>query len=452
MATQLGVLLLLALLVSNLLAVLVLQRAGTLVHPLSGTQALERLAIAYRVAAQLPPAQALPLLRAMSSGEVDVRHAARAEVPALAMRTEERRLARELRRMLALPAATPVWMQLERIDGSPAREQVLHPAGWAPLRLRSSVRLPDGSWLNVVQHPAGGYEWGRLLAYSLPVSLLPVLLIAWAFMRRVVRPVRRLAQATERVSRGDWSAPLPLSGPREARELTAAFNTMQARLARQVESRTRMLAAISHDFGTPITELRLQLELLPPSPGRQDMLDSLADLAAMVRETLAFVRDDARQEPLQPFALPALLDTLARRYRRLGRPVRWDAAAPATCLGRPLALKRALGNLIDNALVHGGEAEVSLHGEAGGGWRLEVRDHGPGIPAPWLEQVFEPFVQLAPGAAAPEGGRGGMGLGLAIARACVQAQGGELVLENRRPGLCAIVSLPAAPARDPQNR
>ncbi len=446
MASQLGVLLLLALLVSNGVAMLVLQRAGTLLHPLADAQALERLAIAYQIATRLPPVQAQPLLAAMSSGKLSVQRAPSAQVAALDMRTEERRLARQLRRTLGLGEATPVWMQLERVDGSHARVQVLHPSGWAPLRLRSSVRLPDGQWLNAVQHPAGGYEWRRLLAYSLPVSTLPVLLIAYVFVYRVVRPFRCLAQATEQVSRGEWSTPLRLSGPREARELTAAFNTMQERLGRHVESRTRMLAALGHDFGTPITELRLQLELLPDSPERQDMLDSLAELAAMVRETLAFVRDDAQHEPLQRFSLTALLEALVLRYRRLGRTLDWSGAPPAWCLGRPLALKRALSNLIDNAFVHGGGAELTLRADDAHGWRLEIRDHGPGIPEEWLEQVMEPFVQLAPADAAQPGHRGGMGLGLAIARACIQAHGGELVLENRTPGLCAIVQLPGVPA------
>ncbi|MFT4247991.1 MAG: HAMP domain-containing sensor histidine kinase [Pseudomonas sp.] len=441
MATQLGMLLVVALVASNLIAMLVLQRAGTLVHPLAREQALERLTLGYRIATRWPPEQARVLLASMPGARLRLWQAAQPELEPQPMRHEEHRFARELRQWLGLPADAVVRMQLERGGGGPAREQVLHPDGWAPLRLRSSVRLPDGSWLNAVQYPAGGYEWARLLAYSLPVGTLPVLAIAGLFVRRLVRPVKRLAEASERAGRGQWSAPLPLSGPREARELTAAFNAMQERLARHVETRTRMLAAISHDFNTPITELRLLLELLPPSPERQDMLESVAELGAMVRETLAFVRDDAANEPLRRFCLDALADTLVRRYRRLGQPLRRSGwRGPAACLGRPLALKRALTNLIDNAIVHGGDAELALHRDDDNGWCLEIRDHGPGIPEACLEQVFEPFVRL------DRNRIGGLGLGLAIARTCIRAHGGELELRNMSPGLCAVVRLPYAPA------
>jgi signal transduction histidine kinase len=291
-----------------------------------------------------------------------------------------------------------------------------------------------------LQHPAGAYEWSRLLAYTLPVTTIPVLLIVIFFMRRVVKPVKDLAQATERVSRGEWIAPLPLTGPQEARDLTLAFNVMQERIARHVEGRTRMLAAISHDLNTPITELRLQVELLEDGSLRDDMLESLAELRAMVRETLDFVRGDALQEKTRTVSVNGLLDDLARRYQTLEQPVSWGVIEPIDCHCRPLALKRAITNLIDNALKHAGDAQVSVWLEEGGLIRLEILDHGPGIEPSWLTQVFEPFVQLG------RGGAGGVGLGLAIARACIQAHGGELALENRPPaGLCAVVRLPAAP-------
>ncbi len=235
-------------------------------------------------------------------------------------------------------------------------------------------------------------------------------------------------------------------GPQEARDLTTAFNIMQARIARHVEGRTRMLAAISHDLNTPITELRLQMELLDDGPERDDMLESLDELRAMVRETLNFVRGDAVQEATVEISLTALIDDLAKRYATMGTPIGWRGASEIMCRCRPLALKRALTNLIDNALKHAGDATVSLFKAPDGDIHLEVLDHGPGIEPAWLTQVFEPFVQLSQtGTDHPQGG--GLGLGLAIARACVQAHGGELTLENRPPaGLCAVVRLPAGVA------
>jgi signal transduction histidine kinase len=147
------------------------------------------------------------------------------------------------------------------------------------------------------------------------------------------------------------------------------------------------------------------------------------------------------QEPTVTVSLNEMLDDLARRYRTLEQPVTWEWAEAIICRCRPLALKRALTNLIDNALRHAGDAHISLGREESGMIRLEILDHGPGIEPAWLTQVFEPFVQLGRG-----GAGGGLGLGLAIARACIQAHGGELALENRPPaGLCAVVRLPAAP-------
>jgi signal transduction histidine kinase len=440
MTHQLGVLLLLALLASNAIAMLFLQRTGALIHPLARTLTLERLATAYHVAHELSSADASRVLATMTTADAGFWIAPRSQVEPDDMRAEERRLTRDLRGRLVLSPRIEVDMQLERTSGGPAREQVFAAAGWAPLRLRTRIELPDGQQLNALQHPAGAYEWSRLLAYTLPVTTIPVLLIVIFFMRRVVKPVKDLAQATERVSRGEWIAPLPLTGPQEARDLTLAFNVMQERIARHVEGRTRMLAAISHDLNTPITELRLQVELLEDGSLRDDMLESLAELRAMVRETLDFVRGDALQEKTRTVSVNGLLDDLARRYQTLEQPVSWGVIEPIDCHCRPLALKRAITNLIDNALKHAGDAQVSVWLEEGGLIRLEILDHGPGIEPSWLTQVFEPFVQLG------RGGAGGVGLGLAIARACIQAHGGELALENRPPaGLCAVVRLPAAP-------
>lgn len=438
LARQLSLLLLLALLASNAIAMLFLQRTGSLIHPLSRSFSLERLSTAHHTAIDLPPDETAHLLAAMSTGETRLWIAPTPEVAPFELRPEEQRLANELRAQLQLDNATTIGMQLERVSGADARTHVFSPAGWAALRLRSSVALPDGSYLNAVQYPAGAYEWGRVLAYSLPVSTLPVLLIVMFFIARVVRPVKTLALATARVSRGEWIAPLPERGPQEARDLTAAFNTMQANLARHVEGRTRMLAAVSHDLNTPITELRLQVELLEPGPSRDDMLESLAELSAMVRETLNFVRDDALQEPTTTVSLTGLLDDLAKRYQRLQKAVTWNGAPPLMLTGRPLALKRALTNLIDNALHHAGDASLSLAREDDGRLCIEILDHGQGLPEAWLSKVFEPFVQRGVS-------DGGVGLGLAIARSCIQAHGGELLLENRPPaGLCAVVRLPAA--------
>ncbi|MFN2994446.1 ATP-binding protein [Serratia plymuthica] len=441
MANQLTLLLVLALLISNVIAIVYIQLTGALIHPMSRVNALERLAIAYQAVQHLSPTDSEKLLRTIDTSDAHFWVDTRPDVPYFPMRSEEQRLVADLTRLA--PSASHSVMQLERTDGGLAREHLFRSTGWQPLRLRTSIKLPDGRYLNGVQHPQQAYEWSRLLAYALPVTSMPVLLIVIFFMRRVVQPVKSLAEATERVSRGEWITPLPLRGPQEARELTQAFNLMQERLARHVEGRTRMLAAVSHDLNTPITELRLQVELLEEGPARDDMLDSLQELSAMVSETLKFVRGDALQEKTVSMSITRLLDDLARRYRTLGKSVEWPGAEQIEILCRPLSLKRALTNLIDNALIYAGEATLSLTQDADN-VRIEVLDHGAGIALSELEQVFEPFVQLSHQSMLEDKGiGGGLGLGLSIARATVHAHGGELILENRPPaGLCAVVILP----------
>lgn len=435
LAQQLSLLFCLALLASHLIGMAFLHRHGTLLHPLSRDASLGQLATAYHAARDLAPAQAAQLLKVMGDGTSRFWLDEKVHVEPFVARAEEQRLAQDLRTRLRLSADTPVNFQLERVDGSDARAHLLSTSSWASLRLRSSLALGNGLYLNAIQFPSGAYQWRTLLAYSLPVTTLPVLMVLIFCISRVIGPVKSLASAAERVSRGEWIVPLPLRGASEARELTHAFNTMQTRLARHVEGRTRLLAAISHDLNTPLTELRLQVELLEEGPARDDMLESLGELSAMVRETLTYVREDAVQEATCTLLVDDLLGELARRYQLLGQPVTWPVPVDVRLHCRPLALKRALTNLIDNALKHGTSARVDVRVQDHT-LVLEILDQGPGLPEAWLEKVFEPFVRLGPSG-------DGLGLGLAIARSCVQAHGGELVLQNRQPsGLCAVIHLP----------
>ena len=443
MVAQLVLLLLVALLLANLIAVTGTQLTGSLLHPLSRSLAVERLSVAYQMARQLSSADELPGLTEQREDGARFWLAKDPEVPTFALRSEERQLREELMRQLALSSATLVTMQLERTDGGLARSSVFSASRWSPLRLRSSVKLPDGRFLNGVQPVIQAYEWGRLLSWSLPVASVPLMLISIFFIFRVVRPIRTLAVATDRLSRGEWTTPLPLTGPSEARDLTRSFNLMQIRLARHIESRTGMLAAMSHDLNTPITELRLQVELLEAGQTREDMLESLNDLRAMVSETLNFIRGESSQECSQRCSLSLMLAEMVRRYRLQGKAVSWQGPEQTEIICRPLALKRALGNLIDNALAYAGDATLVLT-SLPEGICIEVLDHGPGIAAENLLQAFEPFVRFGEqrlNQSVTSGG--GLGLGLSIARACIHAHGGELTLENRPPaGLCAVVLLP----------
>ncbi|MGC3985558.1 MAG: ATP-binding protein [Pseudorhodoferax sp.] len=310
--------------------------------------------------------------------------------------------------------------------------------GWSILTLESGVRLPDGRWLHARQLPLAGYQWWRLLRFSVPTSTLPVLAIVLLCVWRMLRPLKTLADAAERVSRGERIDPLPLVGPRETRELSAAFNLMQEKLTRFIDHRTQMLAAISHDFRTPITSLRLRAELVDEPAQRAAMVRTLDEMRTMVEQTLRFAQDDAALEETRETDLRALLQQIEQEQHALGHDV---VLAPGPALpyrARPVSLKRAVANLVDNAVRHGGRARLAL--AAGQPVRITVDDDGPGLDASLLEQVFEPFFQRDQ---ARNHQGGGVGLGLSIARSCVRAHGGEVALANRpEGGLRATVTLP----------
>ncbi len=455
LAWQFGLLLVGALLASHFIAMALLQRTGALIHPISREQALATLATAHALAGRPGPddARRTELLALQASPSARLWLSAAPTLAPFAMQPEELRLAAELRERLGLPAAAGVWMQLERASGENARAGLLSLAAWEPLHLRASLALPGGShdsssdrlgaprWINADLRLQGRYDWSSTLLYTLPASILPVLAAALWLAWRLVRPLRELIQATARVEYGREQPALPMHGPREARELTHQFNAMQRRIARHRDARTRMLAAISHDLRTPVTELRLQSELVGEPDLRHGLLASVVELEALVSSTLDFARADAQAETAERIDIAALLHELAARYQRRGQPVSVHASpGPLTWACQPLALRRALVNLTDNALHHAGTAVVIEAEESLQTLQIRVIDSGPGIAAAQLEQVFEPFHQLD-SARSPD--RPGVGLGLSIARECVQAQGGTLVLTNRPDGgLCATLHLP----------
>jgi signal transduction histidine kinase len=273
------------------------------------------------------------------------------------------------------------------------------------------------------------------------------------FMRRILRPIQALARAADSVSRGEQIAPLPVRGPSEARDVTASFNLMQARLSRYVDDRTYMLAAISHDLRTPITSLRLRAELIDDAALRAIIRSTLEEMAQMVSATLNFASDDARSEHTSECDLALLLGKIVADQALQGRAVHLSGATTLPYRCRPGTLRRALINLIDNAVRYGKSAHIRLSAApagqaaagavAGAGARIDIDDNGPGIPSALMGDVFKPFFRLDPARSRRSGATGGTGLGLAIARSCIEAHGGRLTLCNRDSGgLRATVVLP----------
>lgn len=316
-------------------------------------------------------------------------------------------------------------------------------------RLAVGLRLPDGQWLNVLTpmpQPRPWHSTTFLIAFMVMTAAAAILTF-WA-VRRLIQPVATLAAAADALGRDVNAPPLPETGPLEVATAAAAFNTMAARIRRFVDDRTFMLSAIGHDLRTPITRLKLRAEFMDDDEQRAKMLADLDELAAMVSATLAFGRDVAGDEPVRAVNLAALIRTLLDETID-ARPesealVTYAGPDQLTVRARPVALKRALTNLVHNALNYGYSAQVALipprATPAGNVVVVLIDDQGPGIPPDQLDQVFQPFHRL-------EGSRnretGGTGLGLPIARNIMRAHGGDVTLANLPGGGArATVTLP----------
>jgi signal transduction histidine kinase len=306
------------------------------------------------------------------------------------------------------------------------------------LRYDVAVRFPDGDTVTYrVTRISGGAVLPRNLLLSLILLLLLLVVVLYVTARSITRPLSQLARAADSIGRDVRPAPLPERGARELREAARAFNTMQDRLRRYLDSRSRVLAAMSHDLRTPLTRLRLQVESLEGHPMQERMGRELDEMESMVREALALFRGIDDGEPLTAVDVRALLETIRAECALLGGEVSVSGSAQPL-RAKPQALKRCLTNLITNAIKFGGSAQVLL--EDGVELRVRVRDPGPGIPAAELERVFEPFYRLE---SSRNRDGGGTGLGLTIARDIAQAHGGTLVLENMSGGgLEACLVLP----------
>lgn len=305
----------------------------------------------------------------------------------------------------------------------------------------AQVRLADGRWATFAYRlPAELARWPWDLLLALGILLAAVLGVSFLAVRWLTRPLATLAAAADELGRDIRRPPLPETGPAEVRRAARAFNTMQERIARFVEERTRILAAVSHDLKTPITRLRLRLERIEDEATRAPLERDLDEMQRLVQGALDFMRGMALQEQTRPIDMDALLDTLREEAAEMGQPVTVQGAAAAPYPGKPLALKRCLANLLDNAVRYGGGAEIEVR-DGDRALTVAVADRGPGLPEEALARVFEPFYRLEPSRSPATGGTG---LGLAIARNIARGHGGELVLENRTdgPGLRAVLTLP----------
>jgi signal transduction histidine kinase len=327
--------------------------------------------------------------------------------------------------------------------GGPGMMMGRGPGATLPL-LRTEVALRDGVWARFdTELPATPQALPWRLALTLAVLLASVLALSFVAVRWVVRPLQRLTAAAEALGRDLNRPPLPEDGPLEVQQAARAFNTMQQRLAAFVDERTRMLTALSHDLKTPLTRMRLRADLLDDDEQRLRFESDLKEMETMVTQTLEFMRGLGGNEPRQPVDLMALLRALQSDNAAMARSVVIEGDVAGPLIGMPSLLRRALGNLIDNAVLYGGRATVRASDTADG-VTLRIGDNGPGMPEAELQRVFEPFYRLE---ASRSRATGGSGLGLGIARNLLRLHGGDVVLRNRpEGGLEAVVTLPRGSA------
>lgn len=311
-----------------------------------------------------------------------------------------------------------------------------------PERFQVHLTLSDGQPL-IVEVTPSTMPVAQWLPFVLAAQLALLLLCTWVAVRLATRPLAWLASAADSLSPSGGAAPLREGGPTEVAKAVSAFNAMQDRIAAYLSERLQILAAISHDLQTPITRMRLRTEAMDASPERDKLIGDLGEMEHLVREGVAYARSahGAAEAPIK-LDLDAFLDSLVCDYQDTGKPVSLSGTLGAPVFSRPHALRRVVGNLIDNAIKYAGAAELEV-GRRGDGGAVEIRvlDRGPGIAAHELDAVMQPFYRIE---SSRNRDSGGAGLGLAIAQQLALSLGATLTLSPREGGgLQAILSLPS---------
>lgn len=328
----------------------------------------------------------------------------------------------------------PLAQQLSGAVGQllgPAYRVVPGGAGQAGVQMRLHLQLKDGTPLAIeLMEPS--MQVSPWVVGVLAAQLALLLLLTWYAVRLATRPLQRLADAADALGPAASTQPLSEEGPREVVQAARALNALQARVASYLAERMQILAAVSHDLQTPITRMRLRADLLDDTALRDKLQGDLNAMQALVQEGIAYARSaHSANEPPVRADLHALLDSLVCDYTDAGSAVQLLDMPNLTVQTRPQALRRVVGNLVDNALKFAGAAEIAVTSEKDGAVCIAVRDRGPGIPADQLQAVLKPFYRLENSRSRETGGAG---LGLAIAQQLAEALGGRLVLANREGG------------------
>ncbi|WP_250890206.1 ATP-binding protein [Sphingobium nicotianae] len=311
------------------------------------------------------------------------------------------------------------------------------------IQVQLSVKLKPDRWVTVFTRaaPIAQPIFQRVVVQTLFFYGIVLIPLVW-FTRRLAAPLRALTSATTRVGTPEGAPPVPEIGPDDVRGLATAFNAMQDRIRSMLEEKDHMLGAIGHDLRTPLTALRVRAESVPDDRDRERMVATIEEMQRMLDDILSLARVGRDREPPQRVDLAALADAALDDFEDMGMPVERSEMQRAVVNVHPRAIRRALTNLIENAVKYGGQAHVSLRVDRDRAI-LSVADNGPGIPEDRIEEMLQPFTRME---SSRSRDTGGTGLGLAIVRAIASAEAGQFQLRNRAEGgLLAELSLPLVP-------
>ncbi len=333
-------------------------------------------------------------------------------------------------------------LQRRMADWQPQAREMVHLGN--PRIFVAAMQVEEGGPWRVVRLRYPRIEWRGIIliaAYSAGLFFL-LMAVLYFLLRRITRPLATLTERTERFALDQNAGdPLTPSGPDDIQRLQVAHNAMEQRIAALLDEKDVMLGAIGHDLKTPLTALRVRIESVENEAQRAKMAAGIEDITRSLDDILSLARIGRAKVPPEAAQLGALVESVVEEFEDLGEPVTVLAGEKIVLPVQVTWLRRALRNLISNALRYGGSAEVSLL-RAGDRIVLRVDDNGPGIPPDQVATMLEPFQR---GEASRNRATGGAGLGLTLARAIAEQHGGELVLANRpEGGLRAEIRLPAA--------
>ena len=429
LSTQLIALTIAAVLVSNLAVGLWFQSSQEAQnHSSLMDRVVDRAVTAATLLSGIPAHERPQAIRAMSSGLWHF-HLQTGPDESWPMSADEAKLAQRVRAMLQPQRARqPVSVSIHQgaLPPNPSQAQPQPRYGMIYEIVTPVVRNQQVVMLFLLPPPP---TWPAEVMIAGIVAMLTSALAAAFVARRVVKPLSQLAASASEAARGGPAPRVPEEGPEDIRRAAVAFNAMTDQVSRTLESQRQLLSAVGHDLRTPITAMRINTEFVEDADIRARLETNIEELQELTEAVLSAARGVGWGQ-MRKIDLAALMESLCSDLDELGEPISWQPHAPAPFSCRPNEIRRALRNLIENAIAYGSRAKVSME-EQDRAYQIVVDDDGPGIPEADRKRVFEPFVRLE---ASRSSETGGSGLGLTLVKAIAEGHGGSVFLENRSEG------------------